>query len=84
MYKFSQLNIILCREELSNGIHENKHKYDTGKPDKCLYGLILPSGNDASVAITEVIGRIIQRDKKKPSAKTPDETFISHMNILTK
>ena len=35
-----------------------------------LYGLMLPSGNDASVAIAETIGKIIQRNKKKPSKKT--------------
>jgi D-alanyl-D-alanine carboxypeptidase len=31
---------------------------------------MLPSGNDASVAIAETIGKIIQRNKKKPSKKT--------------
>lgn len=35
-----------------------------------LYGLMLPSGNDASVAVAEAIGKIIQKIKKKPSKKT--------------
>ena len=36
-----------------------------------LYGLMLPSGNDASVALAEVIGKIIQKHKKKPTKKIP-------------
>lgn len=43
---------------------------------------MLPSGNDASVAIAETIGKIIQKNKKKPSSKTYYETFIAHMNIF--
>ena len=35
-----------------------------------LYALMLPSGNDASVAIAETVGKIIQKYKKKPSKKT--------------
>lgn len=34
-----------------------------------LYGLMLPSGNDASVAIAETAGKIIQKFRKKPSKK---------------
>ncbi len=49
-----------------------------------LYGLMLPSGNDASVAIAETIGKIIQRNKKKPSKKTYLQTFLFHMNLLAK
>ena len=29
------------------------------------YGLMLPSGNDAAVAIADTIGKIIQRYKKR-------------------
>ena len=49
-----------------------------------MYGLMLPSGNDASVALAEVIGKIIQKYKKKPTKKSYYETFISHMNLLAK
>ncbi len=49
-----------------------------------LYALMLPSGNDASVAIAETVGKIIQKYKKKPSKKTYFETFIYHMNLLAK
>lgn len=49
-----------------------------------LYGLMLPSGNDASVAIAEVMGKIIQKNKKKVSKKTYYETFIYHMNYFAK
>lgn len=35
-----------------------------------LYGLMLPSGNDASVVIAEAIGKIIQKHKKKQTSKT--------------
>ena len=45
---------------------------------------MLPSGNDASVAIAETVGKIIQKYKKKPTRKTPYETFITHMNILAR
>ena len=50
--------------------------------NELLYGLMLPSGNDASVAIAETVGKIIQKNKKKPSNKTYYETFIAHMNIF--
>jgi D-alanyl-D-alanine carboxypeptidase len=49
-----------------------------------LYGLMLPSGNDASVAIAESMGKIIQKYKNKPTRKTHYETFIWHMNLLAK
>ena len=38
--------------------------------EQLLYGLMLPSGNDASVAIAEVIGKIIQKYKVKETKKT--------------
>ena len=49
-----------------------------------LYGLMLPSGNDASVAIAEGVGKIIQKHKYKQSKKTNYEIFINHMNYLAK
>ena len=51
---------------------------------KLLYGLMLPSGNDASVVIAESIGKIIQKYHKKATNKNCYETFISQMNILAK
>lgn len=45
---------------------------------------MLPSGNDASVAIAENMGKVIQKFKKKQTKKEPYETFISHMNILVR
>ena len=48
------------------------------------YGLMLPSGNDASVAIAETAGKIIQKFKKKPTKKSAYETFISHMNLFAR
>lgn len=30
-----------------------------------LYGLMLPSGNDASVALAESLGKVIQRHRRK-------------------
>jgi len=38
--------------------------------EQLLYGLMLPSGNDASVAIAEALGKIIQKYKKKPTKKS--------------
>lgn len=35
-----------------------------------LFGLMLPSGNDASVAVAEAAGKIIQKYKKKPTKKS--------------
>lgn len=49
-----------------------------------LYALMLPSGNDASIAIAETVGKIIQKNKKKVSKKSYFETFIVHMNLLAK
>lgn len=49
-----------------------------------LYGLMIQSGNDDSVAIAETVGKIIQKNKKKPSKKTYFETFVFHMNLLAK
>lgn len=48
------------------------------------YGLMLPSGNDASVAMAETVGKIIQRHKKKQTKKSYYETFIAHMNLLAR
>jgi hypothetical protein len=31
---------------------------------------MLPSGNDASIAIADTVGKIIQKNKKNPSRKT--------------
>ena len=49
-----------------------------------LYGLMLPSGNDASVAIGEGVGKIVQKYKYKQTKKTYYETFIYQMNLLAK
>ncbi len=49
-----------------------------------LYALMLPSGNDAAVAVAETVGKIIQRRKKKETKKTFYETFIAHMNMLSR
>jgi D-alanyl-D-alanine carboxypeptidase (penicillin-binding protein 5/6) len=49
-----------------------------------LYGLLLPSGNDAAVCLAEGMGRLIQKNRKKPSTAPPARTFIRHMNILYK
>jgi D-alanyl-D-alanine carboxypeptidase len=35
-----------------------------------LYGLMLPSGNDASVMIADTVGKLIQRHKKTLSRRT--------------
>lgn len=50
--------------------------------DELLYGLMLPSGNDAAVALAENIGRIIQRKKKMQNPPHPVLTFVKQMNIL--
>lgn len=49
-----------------------------------LLALMLPSGNDASVAIAKAMGKIIQRHKKKETKRTYYETFIAHMNLLSR
>jgi serine-type D-Ala-D-Ala carboxypeptidase (penicillin-binding protein 5/6) len=49
-----------------------------------MLGLMLPSGNDASVALAEGLGKVIQRYKQKETKKTPYETFIAHMNLLAR
>ena len=49
-----------------------------------LHGMMLPSGDDASVAVAEAIGKIIQRNKKKNCNKSHFDVFIAHMNLLSK
>lgn len=49
-----------------------------------LLGLMLPSGNDASVAIAEAMGKIIQRHKKKESKRCYYDIFVAHMNFFSK
>lgn len=52
--------------------------------ENLLYGLLLPSGNDAAVVLAENMGRIIQKNRKKPSLVPPTKTFIKQMNVLYK
>lgn len=47
-----------------------------------LFGLLLPSGNDAAVVLAESLGRVIQKNRKKPSTVPPARTFVKHMNLL--
>ena len=49
-----------------------------------LLGLMLPSGNDASVAEAEAMGKVIQRHKKKESRRSFYDTFVAHMNFFSK
>lgn len=50
--------------------------------ESLLFALMLPSGNDASVALAENIGRIILKNRKKPTKLSPYKLFVSHMNLL--
>lgn len=50
--------------------------------ENLLYGLMLPSGNDAAVALAENLGRVIIKNKKKACKLPPLKVFVSHMNIL--
>lgn len=50
--------------------------------ESLLYGLMLPSGNDASVALAENVGRIILKNRKRQSKLTPYKLFVGHMNLL--
>ncbi len=49
-----------------------------------LFALMLPSGNDASVCLAELMGKVIQRHRKKEQSKTYLETFLNHMNLFSK
>jgi D-alanyl-D-alanine carboxypeptidase len=49
-----------------------------------LFALMLPSGNDASVCLAELMGKVIQRHRKKEQKKTYFETFLTHMNLFSK
>ena len=46
------------------------------------YAMMLPSGNDASVALAENVGRIILKNRKRQSKLTPYKLFVGHMNLL--
>lgn len=43
---------------------------------------MLPSGNDAAVALSDSVGKIIQRKKKMINPPNPSLTFIKQMNII--
>ena len=45
---------------------------------------MLPSGNDASICLAELVGKIIQKYRKKEQSKTYFEIFMSHMNMFSK
>lgn len=50
--------------------------------EELLYGLMLPSGNDAAVALADNLGRVIIKNKKKPCKLSAIKVFIAHMNML--
>ena len=50
--------------------------------ENLLYGLMLPSRNDAAVTLAENLGRVIIKSKRKPCKLSPQKVFVSHMNIL--
>jgi D-alanyl-D-alanine carboxypeptidase (penicillin-binding protein 5/6) len=43
---------------------------DTLSLHDLLYGLMLPSGNDASVVVADAVGKLIQRHKKVLTRRT--------------
>ena len=47
-----------------------------------LHGLMLPSGNDAAVALAEYFGKKIMNNKS--TAKTPIKAFVREMNSMAK
>ena len=49
-----------------------------------LYGLMLPSGNDAALCLAEVMGKYIQKYRKKEQKKNFVDTFLVHMNMFSK
>jgi D-alanyl-D-alanine carboxypeptidase len=50
--------------------------------EELLYALMLPSGNDAAVALADNLGRVIIKNKKRPCKVPTTKVFISHMNTL--
>ena len=52
--------------------------------EELLFALMLPSGNDAAVALAENVGKIIQRKKKMGNNLNPVCTFVRHMNVIYK
>ncbi len=49
-----------------------------------LYGLLLPSGNDASVALAEHFGERVQRTRMKLNASQAYDSFVDAMNRAAK
>lgn len=47
-----------------------------------MYGLMLPSGNDAAVTLAENLGRVILKNKRKLCKLSPQKVFVNHMNAL--
>lgn len=49
-----------------------------------LFALMLPSGNDASICLAELMGKVIQRHRKKEQRRSYLETFLAHMNFFSR
>jgi D-alanyl-D-alanine carboxypeptidase len=45
---------------------------------------MLPSGNDAALCLADVMGKYIQRYRKKEQKKNYVDTFLAHMNMFSK
>ena len=48
-----------------------------------LFALMLPSGNDAALSLAEVMGKAIQRHRKKEQKRSFLDTFLAHMNLFS-
>ena len=68
--KMSELITISKETTQTSGTTANLKENDVLSVWDLLHALMLPSGNDASITIAETVGKIIQKNKKKPSKKT--------------
>ncbi len=51
--------------------------------EQLLYAMMLPSGNDAAVALAEWGGRVLLSGKAHPKNKDYQQAFVRHMNSLS-
>lgn len=64
-----------------NGTHSGLREGDQILLKDLFYGMMLPSGNDAALAIAQFFGAIIiNNSKKNSSASSPTQEFVKEMN----
>ncbi len=72
--------IVSARADRTGGSTANLHEGESVSIRDLLYGLLLPSGNDASVVLAEHLGKRYAPPADQPDVKEPLKCFVAEMN----